>query len=178
VGEKIMKIGGMSVNGPSEELLVLPRGEQVIVFRAKSINLDEFDALCPEPKPPGKLTKDGWIPNAEDPNYMQVLATQNEKRIAYLIVKSLEPSDIEWDTVQVDNPRTWTNYLQDFKNAGLTTIEINRIIQCVMQANSLDESKLEQARKVFLHGQAQAQKSSSGQSTEQTSMPSGEPASV
>jgi hypothetical protein len=173
-----MKIGGMVINGPSEELLVLPRGEQVVVFRAKSVNLDEFEALCPEPKPPGKLTKDGWIPNTDDVSYVQLLTAQNEKRIAYLMVKSLEPSNIEWDTVVADNPRTWVNYAADFKNAGLTSIEINRIVQCVMQANSLDESKLEQARKLFILGQAQVQEKSSGQNTEPTNMPSGEPANV
>jgi hypothetical protein len=45
-----------------------------------------------------------------------------------------------------------------------------------MQANSLDEAKLEQARKVFLLGQAQAAKESSGQNIAQVNMPSGEPA--
>lgn len=169
-----MRIGGIAVEGPTEEVLVLPRGEQVLVIRAKAINLDDFDALCPEPKPPGKLTKDGWIPDVDNENYKSIVNTHNEKRIAYLVVKALEPSEIEWDTVQIDNPRTWTNYTSDFKAAGLTTIEINRIVQCVMQANSLDENKLEQARKVFLLGQAQAQKMSSGQSTEQPNTASGE----
>lgn len=170
-----MRIGGLKIEGPTQEILVLPRGDQNLVFRAQAVNLDEFDVLCPEPKPPGKLTKDGFVPNIGDKNYREILERHNEKRIAYLIVKSLEPSNIEWDTVQIDNPRTWTNYVQDFKNAGLTTIEINRIAQCVMQANSLDEAKLKQAREVFLLGQMQAQKESSGPSTEQESMPSGEP---
>jgi hypothetical protein len=170
-----MRIGGLTIAGPAQELLVLPRGEQTIVIKAQAINLDEFDVLCPEPKAPGKLTKDGWVPMPEDENYRQILQSHNEKRIAYLVVKSLEPSDIEWDTVQIDNPRTWLNYVQDFKTAGLTTIEINRIVQCVMQANSLDESKLEQARKVFLLGQVQAQKESSGQNTAQENIPSGKP---
>jgi hypothetical protein len=170
-----MRIGGVTVAGPTQELLVLPRGEQTIVIRAQAINLDEFDALCPEPKAPGKLTKDGYVPMPEDENYRQILQNHNEKRIAYLVVKSLEPSEIEWDTVQVDNPRTWVNYVQDFKTAGLTTIEVNRIVQCVMQANSLDESKLEQARKVFLLGQVLAQKESSGQNIEPENTQSGNP---
>jgi hypothetical protein len=170
-----MRIGGITIAGPTQELLVLPRGEQTIVIRAQAINLDEFDILCPEPKAPGKLTKDGWVPMPDDENYRQILQNHNEKRIAYLVINSLEPSEIEWDTVQVDNPHTWTNYVQDFKAAGLTTIEVNRIVQCVMQANSLDESKLEQARKVFLLGQVRAQKESSGQNTEPESTQSGNP---
>lgn len=173
-----MRIGGVLVEGPTQEVLILPRGEQVLVIRAQAINLDEFDVLCPEPKPPGKLTKDGWVPMPEDENYRQLIQNHNEKRIAYLVVKSLEPSDIEWDKVQIENPRTWTEYVNDFKSAGLTTIEINRIVQCVMQANSLDEAKLEQARKVFLLGQARALNTSSGQNTEPANMPSGEPANA
>jgi hypothetical protein len=165
-----MRIGGVKIEGPAEEILVLPRGEQMLVIRARAVNLDEFDVLCPEPKPPGKLTKDGWIPDTDNESYRQVINSHNEKRIAYLVVKSLAPSEIEWDTVEVENPRTWTNYVQDFKAAGLTTIEVNRVVQCVMRANSLDEDKLEQARKVFLLGQAQAQKESSGPSIEQASM--------
>lgn len=165
-----MRIGGVKIEGPAEEILVLPRGEQMLVIRACAVNLDDFDALCPEPKPPGKLTKDGWIPDVENESYKQVINSHNEKRIAYLVIKSLSPSEIEWDTVEAENPRTWTNYVQDFKAAGLTTIEINRVVQCVMRANSLDEDKLEQARKVFLLGQAQAQKESSGLSTEQANM--------
>jgi hypothetical protein len=173
-----MRIGGVLVEGPAQEVLILPRGEQVLVIRAQAVNLDEFDILCPEPKPPGKLTKDGWIPNLRDESYQQMTTTHNEKRIAYLVVKSLEPSDIEWETVKIDNPRTWTDYVKDFKAAGLTTIEINRIVQCVMQANSLDEAKLEQAREVFLLGQAQALSASSGQNIAPANTSSGEPASA
>jgi len=171
-----MKIGGVSISGPHEEILVLPRGEDQIVIRAQSVlDLEEFDKICPAPKPPGKLTKDGWIPNLEDESYRQSISRLNERRIAYLVVRSLEPSQIEWDTVDIGNPKTWTNYTVDFKNAGFSTIEVNRIVACVMAANSLDEAKLEQARKVFLLGQAQARAPYSGPSTELESTLSGKP---
>lgn len=172
-----MKIGGVSVSGPHEEILVLPRGESQIIIRAQSVlDLDEFDKICPAPKPPGKLTKDGWIPSLDDETYRQSISRLNERRIAYLVIRSLEPSQIEWDTVDIGNPKTWTNYIVDFKNASFSTIEVNRIVACVMAANALDESKLEQARKVFLAGQAQALVPFSGPSTELESLPSGEPA--
>ncbi len=172
-----MKIGGVPINGPHEEILVLPRGDSQIVIRARAVlDLDSFDAICPEPKPPGKLTKDGFIPNKEDESYQQAIARHNEKRIAYLVIRSLEPSNIEWDTVDMANPKTWTNYMNDFRNAGFSSVEINRIVATVMAANALDESKLEQARKVFLRGQAQARNESSGQRIEQPTTLSGEPA--
>jgi hypothetical protein len=170
-----MKISGRTVDAPQEEILILPRGDNPIVIRAKAvIDLDEFDKICPEPKPPGKLTKDGWVPNKGDKTYTQMMDKHAERRIAYLVIKSLEPSQIEWDTVDIDNPSTWLNYIKDFKAAGLASLEINRIVQCVMVANSLDESKLDEARAVFLLGQRPAPEQFSGQTTEQQSSPSGE----
>ena len=171
-----MKIGGVEIKGPHEELLILPRPDENIIIRAKAVmDMDVFDKLCPEPKPPGKRTKDGWVPNTDDPSYKQTLADYNSKRLGYLIIQSLIPSEIEWDTVSLDNPSTWNNYTADLRKGGLSNIEINRIIVCVMQANALDEKKLEEARKVFLLGQGQVPKEYSGQNSEPASMLSGAP---
>jgi hypothetical protein len=171
-----MKIGGLEIKGPNQEVLVLPRGEQQIIIRAQSVlDMDTFDKLCPEPKAPGKRTRDGFIPNHDDPGYKDILNMYQAKRLAYLVIQSLKPSDIEWDTVKEDDPSTWDNYLTDLKAGGLSNIEVNRIIVCVMQANSLDEKKLDEARKFFLAGQAQALSESSGQNSEPATMPSGAP---
>jgi hypothetical protein len=171
-----MKIGGILIsNKPHEEILVLPRGTSQIVIRAQAIlDLDIFDTLCPSPKPPGKLTKDGFIPDNNDETYRQTLARHNEKRTAYMVIKSLEPSNIEWDSVDIDNPKTWINYINDFRTAGFSSIEINRIVATVMSANALDESKLEQARKLFLAGQAKELEEFLGPSIEPQSSLSGE----
>jgi hypothetical protein len=66
--------------------------------------------------------------------------------------------------------------MADFKAAGFSTIEINRIIGAVMEANALDEAKLEKARAGFLRGQRPVQEKSPTPTTEQPSLPSGEPA--
>lgn len=174
-----MKIGGLEIKGPHEELLILPRTESEIVIRAKAVlDMDAFDKLCPEPKPPGKRTKDGWVPNTDDVGYKQVMAGYQSKRLAFLIVQSLVPSQIEWDTVRLDDPSTWENYIVDMKTAGLSNIEINRIVVCVMRANALDEQKLDEARKVFLRGQEQAQNELSGPNSEPANMQSGAPANA
>ncbi len=166
-----MKIGGKEVKGPNLEVLVLPRGEDEIVLKAQAVlDFDEFEKLCPEPKAPGRRTKNGWEPNTNDVTYRSLMETHNIQRIAYLVLRSLEPSNIEWETVDMNNPGTWANYVQDFRNAGFSGIEVNRIVQCVMRANALDEAKLEEARKVFLSGQALDQEQSSGPAAEQPSM--------
>ena len=67
--------------------------------------MEEFNRLCPEPEPPGKLTKDGWVPDEEDAGYKSDSADHQKRRIAYIAVNSLIPSQIEWDTVNSTIPR-------------------------------------------------------------------------
>lgn len=154
-----MKIGGVDPQTlPTEEVLVLPRGDQVVVFRAKGVpDVDEFDRMCPEPKPPGKLTKDGYVPDLADPDYRSVLGEYFKRRTSYIVVRSLEPSQIEWDSVKMSDPSTWANWTIDLKKAGFSQMACNRILELVLEANCLDEAKLKKAREVFLQGPPQGQ---------------------
>ena len=171
-----MKIGGQVITAPSEQILVLPREPQPIVFRAKALpDMDEFYKFCPEPKPPVKLVKGGGTePDASAPGYREQMTNHIKQRVGYMVIHTLAPSEIEWDTVNADNPSTWTNWESDLRNAGLTQIEVNRVGQLVMDANSLSEDKLEQARELFLLGRVLAQRSSSSPNTAPASSQSGE----
>lgn len=176
-----MRIGGIDPKSLSTEIvLVLPRGEeQNLVFRAIGLpTMDAFNARCPAPKPPGKMTKDGYVPQENDPTYVQVLNEWAKKRLGYMVLHSLAPSNIEWDTVSMDDPRSWPNWEKDLKNADLNEVEVGRVLGLVMEANALDEKRLQKAREVFLHGLALEQKDTSGQSSEQANSQSGEPAVV
>jgi hypothetical protein len=176
----IMKIGGIDpVQLSNEDFIVLPRGKQNIVIRAKALpDMDEFYALCPEPTPPGKLTKDGWVPEPNDEGFRAIKATWSLKRVAYMVIKSLEPSAIEWDIVDVSNPKTWNKWDEELRNNGITQIEVSRILHLVFEVNSLDEDKLQKARDFFQLGQEKAKLESSGQPTEPPTTQSGEPAST
>lgn len=174
-----MKIGGKTVTAPPKELLVLHREPENIVFWGQAIpDMEEFHTLCPLQDPPGKLTKDGWVPDSNDPGYLTVLENHGKQRLGYMVIHTLEPSEIEWDTVKVDNPKTWTNWEADFLKAKFTQIEIQRIIQLVLDANSLNEEKLARAREDFLRGRVQVQQPISSPSTAPESLPSGEPANA
>ena len=174
-----MKIAGIDPKSLCNEvLLVLPRGESELVFRAKGLpNMDEFEALCPKPNPPGKMTRDGWVPMPEDPTYQQLISAWGQTRLGYMIVKSLEPSQIEWDTVNLSDPQTWKNWSTDLRSGGLSDIECQRVMNLVLEANCLDEAKLKKAREVFLAGEA-AKATSSGLPTAPQNTPSGAPASA
>lgn len=173
-----MKIGGIDPKSLCPEVvLVLPRAEQNLVFRARGVkDMEEFEARCPQPKPPGKLTKDGWIADANDPTYQQVTAEWNKRRLGYMVVRSLEPSEIEWDTVRLEDPRSWANWDKDLKEGGLTQIECNRVLGLVLEANALDEAKLARAREVFLAGQAPMPAEFSGLASAPANTASGAPA--
>ena len=164
-----MKIAGIDPKTlPIEALLVLPRGEQNLVFRARGVkDMDEFDLLCPAPKPPGRQTREGWKDNLKDKTYMQVLEVYNKKRLGYLVTRSLMASCIEWDTVQMEDPASWNNWQTDLLNSGLTQVECNRVLGLVMEANALDEAKIIQARESFLAGLAMMPESSGPLSDQQ-----------
>lgn len=175
-----MRINGVEVKGPAEEVLVLPRPTaEDLVFRAIAVNdMSEFENRCPLPKPKAKLVAGGeWKKALDDPDYKQALVDHGNLRFAWMMLKSLEPSNIEWDTVKMDSPSTWTNWQQDFKNAGLSSTEIDHVANCVASANALNEQKLEAARANFLAGLARASEKSSSQNSEPETTPSGEPAS-
>lgn len=169
-----MKIGGIEIKGPNTEILVLPRLEEDIIVRATAVtSMKEFDDLVPEPKAPGIRTKDGWKPNVNDETYRQQTDHYNSQRLAYLVIVSLEPSEVEWTRVNINDPSTYLEWDKELREAGLSDIEINRVVMCVMQANALDEDKLKAAREVFLLGRAEGLSESFGQNTEPQNTPSG-----
>jgi hypothetical protein len=151
-----MKIGNVEITR-CEQVLVLPRlDSEDIVFRATAVSsMDEFNAICPEPKAPGIRTKDGFKPDTKDEGYQQLVSLHGDKRLAFIVIKSLEPSNIEWDEVNIEDPTTWTKWQEELLDAGLSNIEANRVVACVMEANALDEGKLKEARDSFLLGLAQ-----------------------
>jgi len=153
-----MKIGGVEVTS-CEEILVLPRPEGTpdIPFTAIAVSInDEFDKLVPEPAPPTVLKKGGKsVPDFNDKDYKETVKRRDSQRFAFMILKSLEPSNIEWSTVDLEKPNTWLKWDKELKEAGLSETEINRVIATVMAANSLDEDKIDAARKNFLLGQGE-----------------------
>ena len=173
-----MRIGGMEVKGLNEVVMVLPRSAGDIVIKARAIpSYEEFDKLCPEPKMPVVITREGKKNDELNVDYLAAVARREQLRIAFIYITSLEPSQIEWDTVKLDTPSTWMNFRKDFEEAGLSPVEINRIWGAVSEANCLSEDKLEAARARFLLGAGTEQKQSSSPTTAPVNTQSGEPAS-
>ena len=150
-----MKIGGKPVT-KCIEILVLPRVGDDIVIKAEAVAInDEFEAMCPMPVAPSIRTKDGKKDDLEDPDYLKAIEKRGQRRWDYMCVKSLVPSNIEWEKVNLSKPDTWGEWKQELIDAGLSEVEVGRIQGAVMAANSLDEDKLKEARDSFVRGQDQ-----------------------
>jgi hypothetical protein len=84
---------------------------------------------------------------------------------------------MEWETVKMDKPKTWPKWSEELEESGLSEFEIKRIEAGVYDANSLNEARVEAARKNFQRMKAAESASTSGLQTEQNSTQSGTPAS-
>jgi hypothetical protein len=148
-----MKYKGKKLEGRNTDVLVLTKGDERIVFKAQAlVNYKDFDKICPLPEPPIRLLPGGVKkPNENDPNYKKAINEYNEKRVEYMILKTLEPTeDLEWETVDITKPETYNNWQKELEEAGFSEIERMRVLQLCIRVNALDDDMLEQAKESFL----------------------------
>lgn len=149
-----MKIGGRQIKGPNVELIIIPRSEGGdIIFKAQAVlNDEEFKKLCPLPEPKKVMGKGGaLIPDPDDKGYRVALQEHAALRTAWMILKSLEATpELEWETVKMDDPNSWSNYEKELRDSGFSDAEMNRVVIGVMNANALNDAKIEEARARFL----------------------------
>src|SRR6478735_11634693 len=118
-----MKIGGQIVDGPKTLELYIPRGNDVVIcFKFVGVTDDsEFEKIYPEPSPPRSIKPGiGTITNTEDPGYKEQIAKRDIAKRDWFFLKSISPSQIEWDTVKMDDPTSWGNWRNDLKAAGFS----------------------------------------------------------
>lgn len=138
---------------PVEEYEVLPRGDQQVVFKARAVrDWTDFKRLCPEPTVPMRIVRDKKVADVDNKDFKDANKIYNDRQFAYMCVKSLEPSEIEWDTVKMDVPGTWCQWIDDLEKASFTNVEISRIQNLILRANQLDEEHLKKARELFVQG--------------------------
>ena len=175
-----MKIAGQKIEGPNVETIVIPRGNgEPIVFQARAIlDWSEFEKFCPEPKPRFKILKGGKkVKDLDAPSYKAEVEEHSRRRIAWIVLESLSATeDLEWETVDLNDPSTWHLFEDELKSAGFSAVEVHTIIQGALSANCLNERKLTEARESFLASQREATAQSSSHTDELSDTQSGEPA--
>jgi hypothetical protein len=176
-----MKIKGKTLDGPNIEVVVIPRQSGDIVFKAQAVlDYEDCDKLNPMPQAPKVLLRGGAVQeNVEDPKYVKAVDQWATRKFYWMLLKSLGATEgLEWETVKLDDPETWELYKTEMQSCGFSPGEIARVEMCVTDACGLNQSKIDEATKRFLAGQAQVDVNESTQSSEQQPTPSGVPASV
>lgn len=151
-----MKIKGRKLDSPVIETLVIPRPDGDLVFRAQCVkSYDAFDKLCPKPEAPVIIKPSGEkILDVEDADFSKALNTWAENRITWMLLESLKATpDLEWETVVPNDSATWANFGKELDASNLTTAEVTRIMNLCVEANGLNQSKIDKATKDFLAGE-------------------------
>lgn len=164
-----MKVNGVSTDkskaifGP----LTFKRGDQFLAFYAQPVwTLDEFEALCPPPvNEYYRFTKNGKEKDPDAPAYRDMISIYSRKRWGYVVLKSLEPSKIEWDKVSLDDPNTWKDVEQELR-AELGLYEFAKVMTLVDEANAIDAAKLEENAQSFFQLMSAEDTSKSSQPVE------------
>lgn len=176
-----MKLNGKKISGPNVEIIVIPRKDEDIVFKAQAVlSFDDFKKLCPQPMPPQMIKRgEGLVYDTENPQYKDALSLWQQMRMDWIIITSLRATpELEWEKVDFSNCDTWKLYSEELKDSGFGEYEVNRIVAGVMTANCLNETKIEEARKRFLAGPEAIQDALLSRNGEQSSTPSGERANA
>jgi len=72
------------------------------------------------------------------------------KRMLWLILKSMEATkDLEWESVDINDPDTYDLFEDELKEAGLNQVEVNKLSMAALEANSLTDAMIENAQQDF-----------------------------
>ncbi len=170
---------------PASDFIVFPRDDGPIAVKANAVlDRDDFDKVCPVPKPPKKRIKGGqMVDDPENPRYTVALNVHGQKFLSWLVITSLcfmdpetkEDIPIEWEKVSKTDPLSWRLWEEEFRDAGFADMERKRIHAMVIQVNSLSDARLDEARNSFLRPREEELDESSSLTIEQSDTQSGEP---
>lgn len=175
-----MKIGGEQIE-ISTDFLILPRPLKDIVFKARAVmekDYEQFEILCPRPLAPLVTPREGTpYRDVTDGDYNKTLNDYANKKHAFMYVKSLEDSKIEWSKVKMGDSNTWELFEDELREV-ITPIELIKVIRMIQGVNGLDDKKIEEAKKRFFATLAAASMKETSQQVGQGNTQSGAPASA
>lgn len=155
-----MKLNGVVPKIQREVIIPILSDTVKFYFIAMPISsYEDFDALCPMPKPrmggePGKEK-----PMLEASDYKKAMEHHSLLFTEWIYVKSLVEvagedgvrQSVEWEMVNLEDIETYPNWRKELKeNNGLSEGDIRRIEMEVLKCNSMDETLIEKAKDDFL----------------------------
>jgi hypothetical protein len=135
--------------------LCFPRGDDFLAFIAQPVwSMDEFDKLVPFPKNTNVFfnSEGKKVEDYECSAWKDTEAEYWRVRWGYIVLKTLEPSNMEIDGVTLDDPKTWGS-VESILAGELNPQEFNRLMAMVDEANALDARKLEANKATFIERQ-------------------------
>jgi len=148
-----MKIHGQRPTPPKAKPVVIPRAEGDLVFMCAPVfDFTNFEQLCPEPKPPLIKKASGEKEfDTDDPTYLAKVTKRGEQRMGWMILQSLKDTPgLEWEKVKLNKPDTFNLVFEELRDSYLSQVEINYLVRAVLEASSMDEERLEEARRNFI----------------------------
>ena len=142
-----MKLNGVSIEARYKKTISFKRSPEPIVLTLHSFLGDEdFEKICPTPEPP-LVTRPGGEKTAapDDPDYQKELTDHSRKNLQYMIIKTIQ--DIEWETVDFDDPASWANWEKEFTDSGFSTNEVVLLQNQIFEVNGLSEDSVTDAVK-------------------------------
>lgn len=153
-----MKYRGEDIKKPEEEVLVIPVGDDKIILKfATVVDFSEFDKLVAEPNPVKRVHAKTCV-TVEVPDHPEYLAALNDystKRLNWMILESLKATpDLEFETVDSQDPDTWGNWQEEFKAAGFSQVVMAKVLDKVITVCGLNSEMIDKATSDFLADQA------------------------
>lgn len=147
-GHEVDKDGNVLIDSQGEPV------KRLIAFFAQPVwSWDEFNEQFPRPEPKAGevvFTKHGQQPDYDAPGYKQRIEQHNSRRWGFMILKSLEPSEVEFDNTSLTKPETWDQVEEILKRDEFSEFEFACIGNLIEEANGINSQKLEENKMDFL----------------------------
>ena len=149
-----MKLNGEKPQPCEPVPVVFPRGNKTIVLMCGIVDFTEFEERVKRPTPPIKHLPQGVdVPDFTNKTYLAALDDYGKLKVCWMVLDSLRATEgLEWDTVELDLPETWSNYATELNEGGFSDNDIIRIVHTIQEANGLSAERIEEATKDFLAG--------------------------
>ncbi len=177
-----MKKNGESVFVPFKKWVLFPRGDNediAFLVETKTKLQEQFEKLVPKPEPPVRRTLNSEETEVlfNDKKYQKAILEYATLMQSYNVLMCVKlPEDWEWDTVDINDPKTFTNWQDEMISAGFSDTDVSRLSTEVGIALGLNNYTIEEATKSFLAGLRQKERNLSTQNTEPSNISSSEPA--
>lgn len=147
-----MKLGGRKLTNNNLEIVVIPRNDGDLAFKFKPVlSTDDFDKLVKIPDVPIISDAQGTRSLPDDPMYRKQVLEYIGLKSQWMFLESISATEgLEWETVNIGDPKTWSAYIDELKASGITEIETQLLTRAFEKVNCLNETHLEEARNRFL----------------------------